>query len=423
MTLFIFDSYDFNSETGEAIFRYKTQDPDHTFSEVVTLNLAKNYNTDVFERALFLAFILIGTSYYKLFPCRNVRCDIELDEWQAHFFTTVYQEGLSQFAFENRKTRDDLAAFVVGEPEKKQTLSYGGKGILTLQSGGKDSLLVARQLDTYEHKFDSLYISSTDSYPKIVKNLGNQLRLVKRNIDTTSLRDAMTQGGLNGHVPVTYIVLAIGLLQTILDGKQMLVAAIGHEGEEPHDWIDDLPVNHQWSKTWQAEQLFADYVRRYVSPDMTVGSVLRKYSELKIAELFVRDCWQQFGHEFSSCNRANYQQGTNNSELSWCGDCPKCANSYLLFAPFLKADELQAVFDGIDLFQRQSLTETFKGLLGIDNIMKPFECVGEVDELRAAYHMAMNTSGYASLPFMVPESSFDYEATYDHQAFVDSLLK
>ena len=92
------------------------------------------------------------------------------------------------------------------------------------------------------------------------------------------------------------------------------------------------------------EQLFAHYVRQYVSPDIAVGSLLRGYSELKIAQLFVDHGWGRFGHAFSSCNRANYQQGADNTHLSWCGDCPKCANSYLLFAPFIPAEELQQLF-------------------------------------------------------------------------------
>jgi len=58
------------------------------------------------------------------------------------------------------------------------------------------------------------------------------------------------------------------------------------------------------------------------------------------------------------------------------------------------------------------LTETFKGLLGIDGVMKPFECVGEVDELRLAYHMAWENFGTESyqLSFDVPKGDFDYKS-------------
>ena len=129
----------------------------------------------------------------------------------------------------------------------------------------------------------------------------------------------------------------------------------------------------------------AEYVKRYISSDIKVGSPIRKYTELRIAELFVNKCWQKYGYKFSSCNSANYKQGAQNGRLSWCGECAKCANTYLLFCPFLAPQVLQSLFDDIDLFRKPTLEKTFKGLLGIENEMKPFECVGSVDELRFAY--------------------------------------
>jgi hypothetical protein len=209
--------------------------------------------------------------------------------------------------------------------------------------------------------------------------------------------------------------LGIALVQAILLGKNEVLVSIAHEGEEPHAMIGDLPVTHQWSKTWGAEQLFAEYVTRYISTDVYIGSPLRQHSELRVAELFVEHAWDTFGHRFSSCNRANYRQGADNSELKWCGECPKCANSYLLFAPFVAADELQSLFAGQDLFTKPLLQETFRGLLGIDGVMKPFECVGEIEELRYAYHQSQAKEGYGSVSFDVPTASFDYKQTYPSQ--------
>jgi hypothetical protein len=55
--------------------------------------------------------------------------------------------------------------------------------------------------------------------------------------------------------------------------------------------------------------------------------------------------------------------------------------------------------------------------------MKPFECVGEIDELRLAYHKAQTKDGYEPLPFEVPSSSFDYEQTYSAQAWAAKMLQ
>lgn len=407
MTRFIFDGWDFDQASRTAEFRYFFEGSDEVFTETMTFaGQGSDYDREALVRALDLAHLIIGTSYYKSFPTREVGfTNGDIDEWQAGFLNKVYQEGLSQFAFENNLTRDDLAHFEVSG-EAKQAVAYAGQGVISLQSGGKDSLLVAALLKEKNTDFSVLYISSSEHYPGIIDQLKRPVRIIQRYIDKEKLLAVQARGGKNGHVPVTFIVLATSLVQAVLDGKNTILAAIGYEGEEPHAYISDLPVTHQWSKTWEAEQLFAEYVKRYISPDIHVGSLLRQYSEVKIAELFVQKCWSEFGNKFSSCNVANYGQGIDNSELKWCGACPKCANSYLLFAPFVPSGGLQALFGDRDLFAESELQDTFKGLLGIDDVMKPFECVGEIDELRWAYHAAL-TNGYQPLSFDVPQSNFD----------------
>ena len=423
MKPFILESYEFDEKKSIASFHYNAGG--HAFTERLHLAPAPNhYDHLTFEKALFLAFVLIGTSYYKAFPSREVVfANSRIDQLQADFFNKVYQEGMSQFAFENALKRDDLAHFVSStDAAPAPTIGYVGEGILALQSGGKDSLLTATLLQERDVPFVSFYISSTTTHPTILDELPGGLVVVRREIDMAGLRKAKAEGGLNGHVPVTFIVLAVATLQAILLGKKTILASVGHEGEEPHEWIGDLAVNHQWAKTWPAEQLLAAYMKRYVSHEIQVGSPLRSLSEFHISQLFAERAWQRFGHSFSSCNLANYEQGANNQQLTWCGVCPKCANAFILFAPFIAHEELTALFGGKDLFTEPALFEAMKGLLGVDGVMKPFECVGEIDELRYAYHMS-EASGYARLPFAVPESSFDPSQSYEAQAWALGLAR
>lgn len=422
MSVFIFKKYSFDSQLATASFRYGYDDGTE-YEERVTFDRVENYDAQLLDRVLFLSFILAGTSYFKTFPTPNISFEAGgLDQWQAEFLNAVYQEGLSQFAYENNLNRQELAQFSA-TGQAPEPVAYGKKGVLALQSGGKDSLLTASLLTKKGTAFTSWYTANSPHYPALLDTLGSPLRTALRVIDREKLTEASSRGALNGHVPVTYIVASYALIDAVLHGENTLLLSIGHEGEEPHDWIDDLPVNHQWSKTWTAEQRFAEYVRRYISPDIRIGSPLRGFSELKVAELFVTHAWKKYGHTFSSCNRANYQQGADNTQLKWCGECPKCANSFILFAPFLPAEELKSLFNGQDLFEKPLLTETFKGLLGIDGVMKPFECVGETDELRRAYHMAMERGGYRPVPFDVPDSDFDYEKRYDSQEWATEMVQ
>ncbi|HMH69865.1 MAG TPA: hypothetical protein VK502_00545 [Candidatus Saccharimonadales bacterium] len=423
MNKFIFKSYEFDTISKKATFYYGFSDG-ADFKETIEFTSMKEYDEVLLDRALFLSFVLVGTSYYKAFPSSEVIFEKDkIDKWQADFFGRVYQEGLSQFAFENKLNRSSLAHFQASGDSRLTSQSYEGNGIIALQSGGKDSLLTATLLAEKKLPFSSWYTSSSSHYPVLLDTIGQSLHVSRRTIDKNGLAIAYEHGGLNGHVPVTYIVASFALIDAILNNANTLLLSIGHEGEEPHDWMGNLPVNHQWSKTWLAEKAIADYVHRYISEDINIGSPLRMYSELKIAELFVRHSWSQYGHIFSSCNRANYKQGNDNSELKWCGECPKCANSFILFAPFLPAAELKSLFNGQDLFAKVMLRDTFKGLLGVDGIMKPFECVGETDELRLAYHMAMERGDYESLSFEVPVSSFNYDYEYDAQEWARQMVR
>ncbi len=415
---FIFHSYHFNHQTGQADFHY--QGPTGIqYTETIHFKLPKSktslkddkIKSALLDRALFLAFIIIGTSYYKAHPTTEVILPRPLNKTQKLFFDQVYQAGLSQYAFENQLTKKNLAVFPYSTHfQAEPALKFNHQGIIALQSGGKDSLLTATILESKNLNYTPLFISPDGSHPNVLDKLKYPLTTLIRRIDTKNLKKAR---GKNGHVPVTYINLSIALIQAILENKNTVLASIGQEGNEPNTHIGDLPVNHQWSKTWPAEQFFAKYVKHYISADLQVGSILRPLSELHIAKQFVQKCWDKYGHDFSSCNQANYKQNHNTTKLTWCGQCPKCANSYLLFAPFLPAAELNQLFNQQNLFTNPQLTTTFKGLLGVDDVMKPLECVGEIAELRTAYHLRQ--ADYGKLPFEVPSADFDYKAFGPHQ--------
>lgn len=421
---FIFDTYEMNQKTGQAKFFYKFSDG-RKFVEKLQFKTEKDLSpteVQVLDRAMFLAFVLLGTSYYKTFAGCEVKMSKKLDLWQAKFFTKVYHEGLGQYAYENKLRQDDLAKFE-GSGKTTTALKYDGEGYLLAQSGGKDSLLVADLIEKQGLRYTPFIVTSGESHPKILDGLSEELVVVHRSIDRTSLMQAEKDGAMNGHVPVTYMMMSISIIQMILLGKKYSLFGIGHEAAEANTWLmDGMEVNHQWSKSWQAEEDFARYVNDYISEDIFIGSPIRGLSEMRIAELFEREAWGRFGHGFSSCNVANYRQHADNSKLKWCGNCPKCANSYLIFAPFVRGEELRSLFGGQELFGKESLNHAFAGLLGIDGVMKPFECVGEIEELRRAYGLSQVSGDYGRLSFSVPESTFDWHQEYEGQTWAKDLI-
>ena len=76
----------------------------------------------------------------------------------------------------------------------------------------------------------------------------------------------------------------------------------------------------------------------------------------------------------------------------WCGQCDKCCFIDLILAPFLPAADLEQIFGGreplADPDPHGELAGRFRTLLGTSPDSKPFECVGEVSECRAAAVLA-----------------------------------
>lgn len=160
-----------------------------------------------------------------------------------------------------------------------------------------------------------------------------------------------------------------------------------------------LSVNHQWCKSTEAETMINNYIQRYITPDIATHSLLRKYSELEIVQRFVQ--YPQYLHHVTSCNmyfnlprlhqmfaRTNY----------WCNRCPKCIFLFACFSAFLSKKELVKMF-GANLYNRKRLLPLFRRILGIAG-SKPFDCVGEPEEMILAMHYASRTGEYTNDPVM-----------------------
>ena len=175
--------------------------------------------------------------------------------------------------------------------------------------------------------------------------------------------------------------------------------------------VDGVAVNHQFSKTLEFERDMQQFIASSISPDISFFSLLRSLTELRISELFVQRVLDRFSGMFSSCNR-NFkldQQGY----LSWCGECPKCAFVFLMFAAFMPRDRLVEVYGGKNPLADSSLTELYDDILGLTH-EKPFDCVGEVAEARVALVMAQERGEWPELDrYSFPTSDYDYRAWHD----------
>jgi hypothetical protein len=125
--------------------------------------------------------------------------------------------------------------------------------------------------------------------------------------------------------------------------------------------------------------MFADYIREHVAADLQYYSLLRPLSELAVARQFAKST--RYDAYFSSCNR-NFHILGERPVSRWCGVCPKCHFVFLALAPFMPKTRLVGIF-GRNLLDDPAQTAGYDALLEYQD-HKPFECVGEGRESRAA---------------------------------------
>ena len=80
--------------------------------------------------------------------------------------------------------------------------------------------------------------------------------------------------------------------------------------------------------------------------------------------------------------------------------CDKCCFIDLILAPFVAAADLRAVFGGLEPLENPDTIGSFRTLLDIGHEPKPFECVGEVSECRAALQRAAARPDRAGSPML-----------------------
>ncbi len=186
-------------------------------------------------------------------------------------------------------------------------------------------------------------------------------------------------GAYNGHIPVTAINSAILVCAAMLYGFDAIAFSNERSASVATLEYDGQSVNHQWSKGIDFERGLRAHIATHIAADLDYFSLLRPLSELAVDARFARET--QYDDVFSSCNRNFRIRGERPSDR-WCGQCPKCHFVFLALAPFVAKPRLLGIF-GRNLLDDPALAPGFDALLEYRE-HKPFECVGEGRESRAA---------------------------------------
>ena len=333
------------------------------------------------ERALRLLHLVAGVSYYKAAVPGEIRIDsYTIDADTAALLEQVYLNGLGEFAYRNGldlrgriRFPFDPALATAAAP----ALGLGERALVAI-GGGKDSLVSIEALRALGVEQAVTWIGNS----QLIRTCAERTGLATLNIGRAlapALFEINRQGAYNGHIPVTAVNSAILVLAAVLTGAGQVVFS----NERSASYGSLIPgageVNHQWSKGWAFERAFGEQVERAVAADLRYYSLLRPLSELAVARQFAKS--HHYEEHFSSCNRNFHILGEKPAQR-WCGLCPKCHFVFLALAPFMSKARLVRIF-GRNLLDEEGQAAGFDALLEYQD-HKPFECVGEGRESRAA---------------------------------------
>ena len=331
------------------------------------------------EQALRLLHLFAGVSYYKAAVPEDVRIDsYAIDADTAALVEAVYLNGLGEFAYRNGlNLRGRFRLPVQGQAVAAPAAGLRAHALVAI-GGGKDSLVSIEALRALGIEETVTWIGGSQLIRACAERTGLPTLNIGR-VLAPELFELNRQGAWNGHIPVTAVNSAIMALAALLQGVNQVVFS----NERSASYGSQIPgtgeVNHQWSKGWAFEQAFGEHLEKHVAADLHYYSLLRPLSELAVARQFAKSDF--YDAHFSSCNR-NFHILGERPVNRWCGVCPKCHFVFLALAPFMPKTRLVRIF-GRNLLDDAEQAGGFDALLEFQD-HKPFECVGEGRESRAA---------------------------------------
>ena len=373
----------FDAETGVARLVYAF-DEGPELTETVTIPGAPfaldATRAQAVEHAVRLLHLITGVSYYKAAVPNEICIEgYAIDAATAVLMEQVYVHGLGEFAYRNGLSLHGRVRFPVATQAPAPAAAAGlREHALVAIGGGKDSLVSIEALRGAGVDQTVTWIGGSQLIAACAARTGLPTLNIGRAL-APELFEYNRQGAWNGHIPVTAINSAIMVLAALLHGVDQVVFS----NERSASYGSMIPgtgeVNHQWSKGWAFESAFGAYVQSHVAADLQYYSLLRPLSELAVARQFART--DHYDAHFSSCNRNFHLLGERPTNR-WCGVCPKCHFVFLALAPFMPKPRLVGIF-GRNLLDDANQTGGFDALLEYQD-HKPFECVGEGQESRAA---------------------------------------
>ena len=362
----------------------------------------KEINNNFMNYLIFHIGLVELISYWKCCCPENVEIKAwYINENQIRWFKKIYFYGLGEFFYTNGIDVDEESFMKMKCTTTQISPLTGGvprsdNGVVSEQqfSGNliciwwwKDSNVTLELLKWMDN--DTFILNPNDVTLECSKIWWYENpRIMKRILDPQII-ELNQKWFLNGHTPFNALLAFLTYLVAYLGNKKYIV--LSNESSANESNVRGLKVNHQYSKSFEFENDFNEYTKKYFWIWIKYFSFLRPLLEIQIAQLFSK--FEQYHKVFKSCN-----VWSKSKPRKRCCNCPKCLFVFTILSPFLYKNKLVDIF-GEDLFENKELLQTFIDLTwNSDN--KPFECVGTYDEVNYAIALTIKKLNW-DLPYLL----------------------
>lgn len=338
---------------------------------------------DVLDNLVFHVGLIESMSYWKAAAPQHIQitCGYLTDE-QKQWWKRLLVNGMGEYAYINSIDVAYLESVGITcdnvSSDARTFTDSLTPGALQPIGGGKDSAVTAQILWEAGTRTNALLLNPTPAAKAVSTIAGMQNPIiVTRQIDPLLL-ELNAKGYINGHTPFSAYLGFLSVFCAVLFDYSDCVLSNERSANQGNVNYQGNVINHQYSKSFDFEKQFSEYVKTYLASQVSYFSFLRPFYELQIAKIF--STFDTYHEIFRSCN-------VGQKSNSWCGNCAKCLFVYVTLYPFLGKETLVSIF-GQDLFAKDSLLPIAKDLLG-ETKQKPFDCVGTYEEVRAAFYLSL----------------------------------
>ena len=384
-----------------AVFTYQLENgPTFTHQVIFTQidqELFSQQDPVLINNLIFHLGLVEMLSYWKLAasPTIHIACG-QLNSDQVKFWQDLLLHGMGEYFYLNQIDSffHTPPQFIITNQSSSIALARHSKQPKPVAAinlgGGKDSAAMLSFMTQKTMPFVNLIVQPASPAAAKMSQNGHPTHFVQRQFDP-QLFQLNHQNYLNGHVPFSATVAFVNLLAAVLYDYDFALVGNESSADQPSLIWRNQAINHQYSKSTKFEQDFEKYRSQYIIKNVKYCSLLRKFNELEIAQIFSSN--PQFFPIFKSCNCGQQKD-------LWCHHCSKCLFVFLMLSPFIDEKILTSKIFSHNLFADSTLLTDCKKLLGLAPA-KPLECVGTIEESQLAFYLTLQKYQQTSLTLPV----------------------